>query len=297
MQPSDLLRGLKKPKTVLRHVNRLYFSFHTGEFNSAGTAVIKEDWDNLIILDACRYDTFKDRHWFAGELDYRISKASNTYEFLVANFSGEKLYDTVYVSSNLWYAKIKDEIDSDVHAIVPVTPDLGPNTVVRPEAVTERALEANQSHPNKRLIVHYSQPHYPYLGPTGRQHFDHHDTSSLQIAMRRNGDEISREVVRRAYEENLDLVLEEAEPLVSELRGKSVITADHGEMLGERSFPIPITDYGHPNTIYTEELVKVPWLVINESSRKKVISKTPEDGSEISKETVDANLQALGYKI
>lgn len=297
MQLEDLAHVVKEPKAVLRHLNRLYFSFRSGDFNSGGCKVLAEDWDNLIILDACRYDIFKRHHNFTGDLQHRISRGSNTYEFLTANFTGEKIYDTVYVSSNLWYSKIKHEINSDVHAIVPVTTDKGPKTVVRPDAVTKRALEANDSYRNKRLIIHYSQPHYPYLGPTGQQHFNHHDTSSLQLAMRRNGDEIPQEVVQRAYEENLDMVLDEVERLLPELQGKTVITADHGEMLGERSFPIPITDYGHPNKIYTEELVKVPWLIINNGHRKEIFSEDSEDSVDISEKEIDNNLHALGYKM
>ncbi|MUV88829.1 hypothetical protein GJ629_02090 [Halapricum sp. CBA1109] len=257
--------------------------------------MLDEDWDNLIVLDACRYDTFLNNHSFEGKLSSRISKGSNTYEFLKANFSGRELYDTVYVSSNLWFPNIKDEIDAEVHSFVPVTTE-GPKVAVRPEAVTERALEVNQSHQDKRLIIHYTQPHYPYFGPTGQEYFDHHDTSSLQLAMRRNGDDIPKDVVQRAYEENLDMVLEEVERLLPELRGKTVVTADHGEMLGERSFPIPITDYGHPNTIYTEELVKVPWLEIDEGSRKEITAERPDNDIDISDDEIDANLRALGYK-
>lgn len=295
MNTGDILYGLKNPKAIPRQLNRLYFSLRGGSFNDLGFSVLDEDWDNLIILDACRYDTFVENNPFDGDLSSRTSKGSNTYEFLYGNFYGRELYDTVYVSSNLWYVEIEDEINSDVHSFVPVTTE-GPKNVVSPDAVTDQALETNQSHPNKRLIVHYTQPHYPYLGPTGREHFDHHDTPSLQVAMRRNGDRISRETVRRAYEENLDMVLKEVERLLPELRGKTVVTADHGEMLGERSFPIPITDYGHPNTIYTEELVKVPWLVIDETPRKEIIAERPEGETDISEDDINENLRALGYK-
>ena len=45
-----------------------------------GTFVMNEDWDNLIILDACRYDLF---NAVAGiNSDYIISRGSDTAEFL-----------------------------------------------------------------------------------------------------------------------------------------------------------------------------------------------------------------------
>jgi hypothetical protein len=39
------------------------------------------------------------------------------------------------------------------------------------EVVTEAALEAAEWYPNERLIVHYLQPHAPYIGPTGVNEF------------------------------------------------------------------------------------------------------------------------------
>jgi len=41
-------------------------------------------------------------------------------------------------------------------------------------------------------------------------------------------------MVWEAYNENLDIVLTEIEALLDELDGKSVITADHGNLVGER---------------------------------------------------------------
>ena len=34
---------------------------------------MKEDWDNLVILDACRYDMFKKLNTINGKLEYKIS--------------------------------------------------------------------------------------------------------------------------------------------------------------------------------------------------------------------------------
>ena len=67
------------------------------------------------------------------------------------------------------------------------------------------------------------------------------------------------EKLRRAYEENLKLVLSYVNELVSYLRreGLVVITADHGELLGERGL------FGHPERVRVPELVEVPWLEIS----------------------------------
>jgi len=41
-----------------------------------GCDVIKEDWDTLIILDGCRFDTFEEMNWIDGTLESRKSRGS-----------------------------------------------------------------------------------------------------------------------------------------------------------------------------------------------------------------------------
>jgi len=106
-----------------------------------------------------------------------------------------------------------------------------------------------------------------------------------------------RKELRRAYRENLKLVLEEVARLQDELVGKTVITADHGELLGERSQPIPIREYGHPGGTYLEQLVKAPWITLEFDERKSI-----ESGEVAAKEPnmdtdeVENQLRALGYR-
>ncbi len=55
--------------------------------------IFSEPWDNLIILDACRYDVFEEvfkKRNMKGKLEYRISRGSWTVEFLLENFGDEK---------------------------------------------------------------------------------------------------------------------------------------------------------------------------------------------------------------
>lgn len=59
-----------------------------------------EDWDNLIILDACRYDTFVEV--YGKNCNYRISRGSSTPEFPQENFAGRNFRDTIYVTCNPW---------------------------------------------------------------------------------------------------------------------------------------------------------------------------------------------------
>jgi hypothetical protein len=67
-------------------------------------------------------------------------------------------------------------------------------------------------------------------------------------------------------------------------------------MFGERSSPIPIREWGHPQGIWTEELIKVPWLEVAYAERKDIISEPPIELSEIGDTPVQQRLESLGYK-
>ena len=83
------IRGVCKSAT--RHINRLYYDVRTcNSYNSDGINIFHEDWDNLIILDACRYDYFKQLNDMDGELEYRISRGSQSREFMRGNFQGQR---------------------------------------------------------------------------------------------------------------------------------------------------------------------------------------------------------------
>jgi len=64
--------------------------------------------------------------------------------------------------------------------------------------------------------------------------------------------------VKRAYQINLDLVLRYVARLIKHLYGgKIVITADHGELLGEHGL------YGHSPGLKFPQLVEVPWFEVS----------------------------------
>jgi hypothetical protein len=79
--------------------------------------------------------------------------------------------------------------------------------------------------------------------------------------------------------------------------GKTVVTSDHGNYVGERASPIPIQEYGHPRGLYDDPVVRVPWLENTCGSRRKIVKGPREVTAEnIKSETVINRLQDLGYK-
>lgn len=304
--PSWLLKLAEEPLIL----NRLWHKrLSSDRYNPRGTNFLKADWDNLILLDACRYDFFEEINDLEGHLESRESLGACSNEFVSANFDGTEFHDTVIVTANGWYRIIDEkpnEDDLNVHDLI-VVDEYERNEVqkqfaevrsdrkwVVPEATTEYARRALEKYPNKRLLIHYHQPHSPYIGETGMEYFDelpHKLAGTTHI-------ETSHEILRQAYRENLELVLKEVTQLLPELPGKTVISADHGEMLGERDFPVPVHRYGHPCGIYHKHLAKVPWFVIENGPRKEVVAEPPVEREDVkSLDAVHQRLEELGYKM
>ena len=133
--------------------------------------IMKEDWDFLVIVDACRYDYFKKvyRKYLRGRLEKRISLGHHTLVFCKNTF--QRYYDDViYISSSPYINgkgvkfegwKAKDHF----YKIVDVW-DKGwdkEKRTVLPEVLSRFALREIKKNKNKRFIIHYMQPHYPYL--------------------------------------------------------------------------------------------------------------------------------------
>lgn len=297
----SLKHGLENPHKILEEVNRLYHRrLRTWPYNRDGIDIFAKDWDHLLILDACRYDMFREQSSLPGTLESVESRASATDEFLEANFHGQEFLDTVYVTGSPMLHRHRNKIETRFHDIVNVWKQDGWNEEYRtvlPETMTEAAIEAKERYPNKRLLIHYLQPHYPFLGPTGQEHFDL-DRLDFEWYKLLSGElDVSDAVVERAFKENLNLVLPEVERLFSNFSGKTVVTADHGQVIGERGFPVPIREYGHPRGIYSEGLIRVPWLVYEDGDRPDVIAENVDRSDTIDrdKETARDRLEHLGY--
>ena len=313
-----------------RLADRVVRPVHARWHGTNGLDIPAADWDVLVVLDGCRADLFE-----AGALDagsgldgadggewgdhgsvpsgpdpfdaYRrvTARGSATPEWLSGNFAEGAFGDTVYVSANPYVARVCGDAFHEVRAVWESAFDADVGTV-RPEAVAAAARAADDAYPDKRLIIHFMQTHYPFLGHPNLQFAgidadqvlgerdavagEPHDPWEA-LALGR----IDRRRLRRAYADNLVAVLPDALSLASELRGRAVVTADHGNLLGERAWPVPAKLYGHPVGVRTPALVEVPWAVVDGERRPVrddgVAALDPADEA-----AVDERLRRLGYR-
>jgi len=278
--------------------------------------VMAEDWDNLLLLDGCRYDLYCDRTTFDEPVERRRSAGSDSWEFIEANFAGRELHDTVYVTANPF---VSMDASDAFHATVDLwrtdwNDELG---TVEPNVVTEAVLTAADRYPDKRLVGHFIQPHHPFIGPTGRAKISESagnaaarwralndgeqpdEAPDTAWSLARRG-EIEMETLRQAYDENLELALSDVQTLVDELGGQTVVTADHGNLIDEPAYGVLSTgsaQFAHPKHATAQALVRVPWLVCEANGRRDIRADPPEkkEGADVDDSTVEERLEALGY--
>lgn len=273
---------------------------------------LESDWDYCVVLDACRYDVFSGLYdeYLDGSLEKRRSNGSSTPEWAYRTFTNH--HDIAYFSGNpfinshgiplnelKWGAScdyewaaadhITDVIDVWKHGW---DEELG---TVPPESLETAFREHRETVDRaERTVLHYMQPHAPYLGRgkgqkltqirkgidrQGAADSTNSPLSSVGDAIRPriesalDGSKLAqkaglwlelgpadlvrngtREAAMELYEENLRIALEAVADLASELDGSVVVTADHGEAFGENGV------WEHHIETPIPALVEVPWL-------------------------------------
>jgi hypothetical protein len=265
-----------------------------------GLHVFDAEWDALVVLDACRpdlWDEVSDEYGFADGTRTVSSVGSATAEWMPKTFDTvdkETLARTAYVCANPFSEQFLDPADFlDLDEVWRYAWDDDVGTV-RPRPVTDRAVEAGRRLDYDRLIVHYLQPHVPFLSSSESPALATENFSPTADGRLPDDWELVEQgerdlsTVWAEYRDNLRIVLDDVELLLSNLDAETVVlTSDHGNAVGEHGL------YGHPGAIAVPALREVPWCettAIDEGTHE------PEqyDTTEVS-ESVSDRLEKLGY--
>ncbi|NHN46223.1 hypothetical protein G9464_01235 [Halostella sp. JP-L12] len=155
-----------------------------------------------------------------------------------------------------------------VSAVANQNDPLHPKNDAIPHVLTDRTIAVAREHDFDRLIVHYTLPHLTFIA-------DALDWSSGELTMMElmNGPEpvrdlrpaevsydparqgkVKTETVRKHYRGNLQLALDYVEILLQNIDAEqTIISADHGEALGELGV------WGHPFGYPFSPVKTVPW--------------------------------------
>ena len=96
---SQIRTGLYRPHLAVPELIKKYNHINK-DYNTDGINIFDEDWDTLVVLDACRYDLFKQVNPLEGQLHRFHSRGCHTGEFVQQNFLDGSFLDAVYISSN-----------------------------------------------------------------------------------------------------------------------------------------------------------------------------------------------------
>lgn len=230
------------------------------------------DWDWLLLLDAARGDVTRevDRSFKCVDAGTR-----ETAEWLRTYFPGD--YDLSFVSAapTINHLDWVDYDETDHFAYTEFRPDIGSPVGHHstPEAVADRvrkivmrdtdrhlaAMGYAADAPPARGIARFMQPHVPYREPLPLDDYDGNRVDALPTAM--EDGVVTHDMWYWRYVDNLEYAL----PTVLELAGwladngyTAVVTADHGECLGECGQFFHSADYD-PH----DHLTTVPWLEVH----------------------------------
>lgn len=291
---SDGVDGLKNATAVS-------LSRARSSMGNPGVPVWERDWDVLVILDACRVDLMEevlDEYSFlpeSGEIETLYSIASMSEDWIERTFAAEfHAYgtDTAYVTGNPFTEKVDLESPPKILDEVWKTDWNEEINTIEARPITERAIHAWRTEQPNRMIVHYMQPHVPFVDrPDLGTYRDPEDFGEgFADIWPHVGDTLDYEEVWAAYRDNLRYVLDDVAILLENLDADTVvISADHGNAIGEWGV------YGHPSYMLLPCIRRVPWIETTATDERTMKGTEPPAVPEPTDETVNDRLEALGY--
>lgn len=269
-------------------------------YEPLGEPIYEREWDLLVVLDACRVDLMAEvldegAHDFVDTISTTTSVGSMTRDWMTGNFTpeyAEEMAETVYVCGNP-FSKV--ELDADWFEELTEVWRYGwddASGTLPPRPITDEAIRQWNVMSGERMIVHYMQPHSPFLSAPelspGKSLDSWPNTPDGDVWTRVAHGEFSQDTVWDRYRENLELVMDDVALLLENVDAeRAIVTSDHGNGLGERGV------YGHPGRIPFDSLRRVPWIEVTASDTGDFDPGTREATDTDS--DIQKRLESLGY--
>lgn len=264
-----------------------------------GTPIWEYEWDVLVILDACRVDLMRQvakEYEFIGDPDdvkaiWSVGSKSN--EWMERTFDAayqNEIEQSAYITGNPYSAKVNFEVEPAMLEEVWRDAWSDEHSTILPRPLTDRAIEVWREATVDRMIVHYMQPHAPFVEhPQIGSYGDPEDFGrGFDDMWALAGKEIPFDRIWPAYRDNLRYVLDDLRLLLENLDADVIITADHGNALGEFGFT------GHPPNLLHPHVRRVPWIRTQGTDTGQY-SPTIDLPEFVDDDTVSERLRQLGY--
>ena len=298
--------------------------------STIGTNVFSRDWDLLVLLDTCRVDALQEiasEYDFLGDIGSLRSVGGRSPEWIAKTFTEQyegDIRNTAYLSANAFSQEIlrnrhhESASRGDVnlaYSLLSRIPTVDVSSLGRfeylygyepvgtdgplghkdggtpPRYVTDRGIAVGRDYEFDRLILHYLQPHPPYVANAlkeGRELKQHERDWWGYL-----GETGDYETIWDTYLDELRYVLDDVELLLKNMDAETVvISADHGEAFGE------YWEYGHHTGSVNPYVRNVPWVETTATDQHTYTPTTepPVNGGSDEASTED-RLEALGYKM
>lgn len=271
---------------------------------TSGMNVFSQGWDLLVILDGCRVDSLRevaDEFYFVDDVASIRSVGSQSKEWLAKTFVPEysdEIGETAYVTANVYTDEVFGESDNDrwtnpanwttvkrkrIGELIELWRN-GWNDeldTVPPKTVTDAAISTARQSDMERMIVHYMQPHEPFIAGD-------EPINDVWVKLRKG--KLDKQIAREHYLDNLRLVLRAVETLLKNVDApRTVLTSDHGNAFGEWGI------FGHPIGFQHPVVKNVPWVETEAVDRKEYRPEWIPNTNNVSVD-VGERLEALGYR-
>ena len=132
---------------------------------------------------------------------------------------------------------------------------------IMPEPLLRDYSSAEKLYPEKRKVVHFMQPHVPFLNYDHPEYLRRMNQSQRFKASRiwkaAEKGKVKKEKLIEMYRANVNFAFENIREEFKDSGKKVVITSDHGNLLGEQGY------FGHWYDAPVKELRKVPLDILN----------------------------------
>lgn len=292
-------KGIKNPSAAYSYIIR-----ELQERNHLRTAtnVYEREWDLLVLLDCATIEMMREieaEYEFINEIGHNVSVGTCSNQWMKNTFTPEyrnEMESTLHVTANTSseaYLSEKEFLHLEEVWKDGWNENLG---TIPAKKVTDRIIYFMRKMDPKQAIVHYMQPHLPFVTESDIQ-------SNVVTPMGVKGegknleelhkiDAYGRDELWEASIDNLRYVLDEVEVLLSNVDAERVIiSSDHGQAFGENGI------WSHPCRKYIDVLKNVPWCPTTAVDRGGYETQFTEKRDKSDQDvSLDDKLEALGYK-
>lgn len=284
-----------------RGIAQYFYEVAFGRFARRNSSnVYNRDWDVLVLLDCARQDMIHDikNDWhFIDKVGEHITPGTSSANWMRHTFTDKyknEMAETVHITGNPNSDKwLKSSDFSRLEEVWRENWDQDYDTVL-PRPITDRAIALHRRIDPKRMIVHYMQPHPPFVPYSGVDSAevtapDHNMSGRSVEELAEEG--YSRDELYDFHVNNLRYVLDDVDLLLSNINAdRVVISADHGQALGEGG------KWGHPGASTLDCLRKVPWVVTSASDSEQYQPDLGNQQQTYINQSTEEKLFSLGYK-